>query len=186
MNSTIKGFVMRDEDGRPVARARVELQRIDDLRGSVRSGESDPHGWFAFHRLAAGRYRVEVASAPEQRVSLDPYSALTLEFVMNELADSDTGVIAGKVVRSDNGYAIENASVMILSGPTASPDIASLTDTSGTFSFSNLAAGEWILRAIAPSGHYATRSVTLGKKGTALTSIEIDFHSDGFSVSENG
>jgi Carboxypeptidase regulatory-like domain len=176
MTSTIQGFVARTPSGTRAAAARVQLA-APGMRDSVLA-TADREGWFAFTQLPPGRYRVSTAGARSEEIALDAYSTVTLELAVPEYATHGEGSIVGKVIDAMTGYPIENASVMIVSGPSAAPDIAPLTNTSGGFSLSGLAAGEWLVRAIAPSGSSATQRVQVFANEVAMSTISISDNAD--------
>jgi large repetitive protein len=184
MNATIRGFVSRKIGGLPAAHAAVVLLSARNGGVPERGTTADQHGWFAFRDITPGSYRVAVKGGQMQEVRVDPMSSVTLEFMIDGRApDDQVGcTIAGKVIRLDTGFPVQDASVMIVSGPAPSPDIARITDQSGAFSFSGLAPGEWLLRAIAPTSQSGQRSVYVAAGGTALTSIEIDFNQSGNDI----
>jgi large repetitive protein len=184
MNATIKGFVSRRIGGLPAAHTAVVLLSARNGAVPERGTTADQHGWFAFRDLAPGNYRVAVKGGQMQEVRVDPMSSVTLEFMIDGKAPAHQigSTIAGKVIRMDTGLPVQDASVMIVSGPAPSPDIARITDDSGAFSFSGLAPGEWLLRAIAPTSQSGQRSVYVSAEATALTSIEIDFNQAGYDI----
>lgn len=176
MNATIRGFVTRTARGECASRIAVTLTVVENATIDDMVTATDEYGWFAFHQLPAGSYMVEVPGAETQRVRVDPFSSVSLQFTVHHTVPRPTShsTVAGTVVRSDNGRPVEDASVMIVSGPAAAADIAVMTDASGAFSFSGLVGGEWAFRAIAPSGHSGVRSVNVPDAGTARTTIEIN------------
>jgi Carboxypeptidase regulatory-like domain len=184
MNSTIRGFVSRRIGGLPAPRASVVLLSAGNCAAPERTTAADDYGWFAFRDIAPGHYRVAVKGGQVQDVRVDPMSSVTLEFMIDGKAPAHQigSTIAGKVVRLDNGLPVQDASVMIVSGPAPSPDIARITDEFGAFSFSGLAPGEWLLRAIAPTSQSGQRSIYVASEATALTSIEIDFSQAGMDI----
>jgi large repetitive protein len=177
MNSTIRGFVSRKIGGLPAARTAVVL--LSARNGSIpeRTTTTDQHGWFVFGDIAPGSYRVAVKDGQAQDVRVDPMTSVILEFIIDSKAPAHQvgSTIVGKVIRLDTGLPVVDASVMIVSGPASAPDIAQITDETGAFSFSGLAPGEWLLRAVAPTSQSGQRSVYVAAQATALTSIEVDF-----------
>ncbi|MGL4230014.1 MAG: MSCRAMM family protein [Casimicrobium sp.] len=184
MNATIRGFVSRRIGGLPAAHTAVVLLNASNGSMPERGTTADQHGWFVFRDISPGSYRVAVKGGQAQDVRVDPMSSVTLEFMIDGKAPAHQvgSTIAGKVIRLDTGFPVADASVMIVSGPAPSPDIARITDASGAFSFSGLAPGEWLLRAIAPTSQSGQRSVYVAAEATALTSIEIDFSQAGMDI----
>jgi hypothetical protein len=64
------------------------------------------------------------------------------------------GSVRGYVVRAGGGDTtpLPEASVSVLRGPAAAPDIAALADDSGWFMLDGLAEGDWQLVACGPNG----------------------------------
>jgi large repetitive protein len=184
MNATIRGFVSRRIGGLPAPHTSVVLLSERSSCAPERGTIADEHGWFVFRDIAPGNYRVAVKDGQIQDVQVDPMSSVTLEFMIDGKAPANQigSTIAGKVIRLDTGLPVQDASVMIVSGPAPSPDIARITDESGAFSFSGLAPGEWLLRAIAPTSQSGQRSVYVAADATALTSIDIDFSQAGYDI----
>lgn len=69
------------------------------------------------------------------------------------------GSISGYVVSACSEQPMSDVSVMVVSGPSPSPDIAALTNPFGYFVLDNLRAGSWQLRAMAPNGSQADMTV---------------------------
>jgi uncharacterized protein (DUF2141 family) len=184
MNATIRGFVSRRIGGLPAPHTSVVLLSERNSCAPERGTMADEYGWFVFRDLKPGNYRVAVKDGQMQDVRVDPMSSVTLEFMIDGKAPANQvgSTIAGKVIRLDTGLPVRDASVMIVSGPAPSPDIARITDESGAFSFSGLAPGEWLLRAIAPTSQSGQRSVYVAAEATALTSIDIDFSQAGYDI----
>ena len=74
------------------------------------------------------------------------------------------GSVRGRVVRSQDGQPMPDASITVVSGAGPAPDIAPLTNQEGAFSLDGLPPGEWVLRAIGPEGETgeATALVSAG------------------------
>jgi hypothetical protein len=69
-------------------------------------------------------------------------------------------VIRGSV-RDDTGP-VAGAVVSFVAGPTALPDIATLTDTGGDFALSAPTPGRYTVAVVFPDGHQARQDVDIG------------------------
>ena len=61
----------------------------------------------------------------------------------------------------------------IVQGPGPSPDIAPLTDDSGSFTYDGLVIGEWQLRALSAEGQAADSWVWVEAERVATVVIEV-------------
>lgn len=71
------------------------------------------------------------------------------------------GNLRGRVVHEQTGQPIADATVTVVSGAGAAPDIAPLSNDSGLFRLDGLPAGRWVFRAIAPDGQSGEAAVTI-------------------------
>lgn len=200
MSSTVQGYVRRAHETRALANARVKLTYLggDDHRQLTRSAQvtaTDHDGWFSFRDLDAGSYWVATDGATAQEISVDDFTSVTLELWVTsegptpapaqeptieptqDLPRVTTASIKGRVISASSGFAVSNASVILLSGPASAPDIAPLTGTTGEFTFYGLAAGAWTLRAIAPDG--ASKQLRVDVRADDTASVTIAVGSDG-------
>jgi len=69
------------------------------------------------------------------------------------------GSISGYVVSDCSEQPMGDVSVVVISGPNSSPDIAALTNPFGYFVLDNLREGTWRLRAMAPNGSQSDMTV---------------------------
>jgi hypothetical protein len=81
-------------------------------------------------------------------------------------------LIAGRV-RDAHGQPVPAARVFFVSGPTALPDIAALTDDRGAFSLSVPVAGRYEIRAVSDPLGSATATVEVRGKGATTLVIEL-------------
>jgi hypothetical protein len=70
-----------------------------------------------------------------------------------------TGSIRGYVVRGASGVPLADATIAVVGGPAAAPDLAPLTGDSGWFALDGLAEGEWRLAAYGPLGERGEATV---------------------------
>jgi uncharacterized GH25 family protein len=197
MSSTVQGYVRLANEKKVSANARVTIKHLGDAgheraSKSVQSTTTDGDGWFAFRDVDAGRYLVAAAGARAQEINLEDFTNITLELsipsgasepayepapepdLSPDILGAAAASIRGRVISARNGYAIEDASVMLLSGPGSAPDIAPLTNANGEFSFHGLAAGPWTLRAIAPDGASKQLRVDVRSDDTAIVTLAVD------------
>jgi carboxypeptidase family protein len=81
-------------------------------------------------------------------------------------------LIAGSVCDA-HGQPAPAARVFFVSGPTALPDIAALTDARGAFSLSVPVPGRYAIRAVSDRLGSATATVEVHGKGTTAVVIEL-------------
>ena len=60
--------------------------------------------------------------------------------------------ILGRVVHADDGSPVADASVMLVSGPEPTPDLAAVTGSDGGFALGVPAGGRWHLKVFDQSG----------------------------------
>ncbi len=81
------------------------------------------------------------------------------------------GSVRGRVVRASDGEPFGEATIMVVSGPGAAPDVAPLTDREGWFVLDDLSPGDWRLRAVGPNGE--TGDATAHVSAGALNEVTI-------------
>jgi hypothetical protein len=177
MSSTIQGYVRHQDNGAAMVRARVTLDAYGD--GAPISTHTDGAGWFAFRDLLPGRYRISATDSRGEEIELDEFNNVTLELSSSGATAAVGGRIFGKVIASDTGYPIENASVMLVAGFGSAPDIAPMTNSHGEFAFDGLSVGLWTLRVVAASGASAEHQVQVMAGDTALVTIAVRLDNDG-------
>jgi hypothetical protein len=79
------------------------------------------------------------------------------------------------VVRSPDGKPVSNARVYFTAGPVSLPDIAALTDSSGAFSLTAPAPGEYMIESAADK--FGTRSAKIKVKGGEQVRLDLKFKS---------
>ena len=87
------------------------------------------------------------------------------------------GTLRGRVLSKNDGQPIADATITVVSGAGAAPDIAPLSNASGLFSLDGLPVGRWTFRAIAPDGQSGEASVTI--TADALANVIIYIAADG-------
>lgn len=202
MSSTVQGYVRRAHDKRVFANVRVKITYLGDggcvqCTRTVQTAVTDRDGWFAFRDIDAGSYVVSADGASAQEITVDDFTSVSAELLVSsgatepaverslepafdansELPRATDASVQGRVISARTGYAIENASVMLLSGPGSAPDIAPLTNAKGEFSFHALAEGAWTVRAIAPDG--TSKQVRFEVRPSVTAIVTIAIGSDG-------
>lgn len=171
MRGSLCGYVLLDENERPVERALVEAVAGEIIE--PRTAATDSHGWFVLDRLPPGNWLVHAwtpdnleggASVP---VFANAFSDVTIrvggswsreqgpqrDSVFKAwVARMQHGSVDGQVIRAATGEPVEDASVTVVRGAGPAPDIAPLTDAQGRFRLDSLPTGDWTLRAMAPGG----------------------------------
>ena len=76
-------------------------------------------------------------------------------------------------MRADTGEPLENATITVMQGAGPSRDFSPVTDSDGWFTFGGLPAGEWVLRALGPSGEMGEATVRVTVGSMARTTIKV-------------
>lgn len=82
--------------------------------------------------------------------------------------------IRGRVVDADDGSPIADATVIIVDGPRPVPDIAALTDESGSFALGVPVSREWSLRIFDQFGSEREIAVQVPQSDDLEVALEID------------
>jgi hypothetical protein len=166
----IAGRVVNGVTGEPVSRATVAALAEED-RQIVRSTQSDADGRFSLDRMPAGKYPLTASKRGFRTAFYDEHDYYNSAIVTGEGQDTANlvfqlmpGAVLHGVVTADGGDPAENASVILFKreDPAAhSPGVGEVsevdgatTDDTGSYEFSNLAAGEYFV-AVATSPWYA-------------------------------
>jgi hypothetical protein len=166
----IAGVMINAVTGEPIHRATVAVLGEEDSH-TIASTASDSEGRFSLESLPAAKYQLTASKRGFRTAFYDEHDEYSSAIVTG--ADQDTshlvfkmipgGIVRG-VVSSDGGDAVEGARVMLFRRPkhprlgerTAQVD-AAVTDDTGTYEFSDLAGGEYML-AVMADPWYAMRS----------------------------
>jgi hypothetical protein len=163
----IAGTVVNASTGEPIQHASVAVLAEEDSR-TIAAVESDNEGHFAVDRLAATKYQLTVSKRGYRTAFYDEHDEFNTAIVTGP--DQDTGSIVFKlspgatlrgVVTADGGDAVESARIMLFRKPGAHrPDAritqtdTAITDDTGGYEFSNLAAGDYFV-AVSADPWYA-------------------------------
>ena len=166
----IAGRLINASTGEPVRRATVSVLGEDDGH-LLQSVQSDNDGRFSLDHLPAGKYPLTASRRGFRSAFYDEHDEFNSAIVTGP--DQDTTSLAFRlmpaavlhgVVTGDGGDPAENASVILFkrdhnSAHGAAPDEikqadGTMTDDTGSYEFSNLAAGEYYV-AVVTSPWYA-------------------------------
>jgi hypothetical protein len=155
---SIAGRVVNVATGEPVRRATVAALSEEDSH-LVRSVQTDADGRFSIDHLTAGKYPLTASRRGYRTAFYDEHDEYNSAIVTG--ADQDTthlefrlmpGAVLRGVVTDDGGDAAESASVILFkreSGAAHGGEIkqvdGAMTDDTGAYEFSNLAAGEYYI-----------------------------------------
>ena len=177
----IAGVVVNAVTGEPVRRANVAVLDEADSH-TVASVESDSEGKFELANLPAAKYQLTAAKRGFRTAFYDEHEEFNSAIVTGP--DQDTGhltfrLMPGAVLRgvvsADGGDPVEGARVMLFEQPShhrqgariTQADTA-LTDDTGAYEFSNLAAGEYLLAVVAEPW-YALQGEPVQPRATPAT-----------------
>ena len=184
---SIRGQVV-GADGRPIGEATgtvaVGAGQAPDI-----AAMTDQLGWFALDNLPVGQWRLRAMgpSGATGEAAVEVFESELSEMTI-AIADAGTagsqpggrpterphelvGSLSGRVIRADDNEPLGEVAVMIVRGPAAAPDVASVTDRDGWFALDDLAPGSWHLRADGPNGE--TGDATVHVEGGALSEVTI-------------
>lgn len=183
----VRGRVVRDVSGQPVAGATLSVVSGEGREPDVLP-VTDADGFFALDGLPEGEWLLR-AMGPGQETGTatvhvfdNSLSDVTIEVAgpartprrsgpSNKSERPMRGNLRGRVVRSDTGAPIPDATITIVSGAGPAPDIAPVSNASGAFSLDGLPAGQWVLRATAPEGEAGEATVSV--KASTVSNVVI-------------
>ncbi len=151
----IAGRVVNASTGEPVPRATVSALAEEDNH-IVQSVQADAEGRFSLVRMAAGKYPLNASKRGYRTAFYDEHDDFNSAIVTGEGQDTENlvfkltpGAVLRGVVTGDGGDPVEGANVMLYQRQHASGRVVQVegttTDDTGTYEFSNLAAGEYLL-----------------------------------------
>ena len=184
----IAGVLVNSITGEPVRRATVAVLAESNSR-TIASVGSDSEGRFSLERLPAASYQLTASKRGFRTGFFDEHDEFSSAIVTG--ADQDTthlvfrltpnAVLRG-VVSGDGGDPVDGARVLLFQRPqhhdpgerTTQVD-ATVTDDTGAYEFSNLAAGEYLLAVVAEPW-YAQHSSENGPRETkANTELDVAY-----------
>lgn len=125
---------------------------------------TDGNGGYEFPSVDAGSgYSISVSATGfttqvKRDLTVRAGETLVVDFRLSSGGGSGLGSVIGNV-RNQSGFAVQNARVTVVSGPTEGA--AGTTDRAGTYRIGDLAPGVYILEASAPGHRSARASVTV-------------------------
>lgn len=150
-------------NAKPLTRAEIVLGSSPEsvaAAGAVAQCSAGPGGEYAIENVAPGKYYLMVFPERNRRLCSVPVEVEKRRDVAKDL-DLSAGMVAGRVIAGANGGAAAGAEVTIYEtrrSPAGADTVACTpdrslgfvrTDSQGTFSFSDLAAGDYLVYAIA-------------------------------------
>ncbi len=180
----VAGLLVNSITGEPVRRATVSVLAESNSR-TIASVVSDSEGRFSLDRLPAASYQLTAAKRGFRTGFFDEHDEFSSAIVTG--ADQDTthlmfrlmpnAVLRG-VISGDGGDPVDGARVLLFQRPqhhdpgerTTQVD-ATVTDDTGAYEFSNLAAGEYLLAVVAEpwyAQHGSDRGPRAAKANTEL------------------
>lgn len=169
----ISGTVVNGVSGEPIRRASVAVLSEDDSR-AVESVPTDGEGRFVLSGLAAAKFQLTASKRGFLSAFYDEHDGYSTAIVTGEGQDTSgltfrltPGAVLRGVVTGDGGDPVENARVMLFKRPhghrqgerVGRADSAT-TDDAGSYEFSDLAAGEYLLAVMAEPWYSIHRPVT--------------------------
>jgi hypothetical protein len=160
----IAGRVVNAITGEPLRRATVAALAEENSE-IVRSVQSDDDGRFALPGLPAGKYPLTASKRGFITAFFDEHDDFNSAIVTGEGQDTSNlvfrltpGAVLHGVVTADGGDPVDNASVALYKRPAGPAEGATsgqvtqfenaTTDDTGSYEFSNLPAGEYLLAVI--------------------------------------
>ena len=158
----IAGSLLNANTGEPLRRATVEALNPDNGK-AIASNITDSEGRFSLEHLRAAKYQISASKRGFRTAFYDEHDEFSSAIVTGP--DQDTTHLQFRltpnaslrgVVTDDGGDPVANGRVMLFKRPMhpglgeriAQAD-ATMTDDTGAYEFSNLAAGDYLLAVIA-------------------------------------
>jgi hypothetical protein len=181
----IRGVVVEDCTSRPLARASVRLEALDDKRGGIIAMRADRHGEFAFSSLPAGKYLLRAErngflpfeyGQKRWNSAVTPIDLKSDANLFMELHLLRYSSISGAVI-DEQGVGMPGAEVTALRGA-APPSIAAraVTDDRGAFRIFGLEPGSYFVRTGGVTNEDISYSPTLHRQAVHLeeaTAVEL-------------
>lgn len=158
------------------------------------AAQTDSSGRFALEGLEAGTWMIEVSSGSDSgdfgvrgtatvHVFENAISEVTVEVFATPRGSAresiigrrgnEFGSVHGTVVRAGDEQPVADAAVTVVSGAGRAPDVAALSEASGTFALDGLAPGNWLLRALGPRGEQGETPVQVKRASVTQTIIYV-------------
>ena len=158
----IAGTIVNAASGAPVRRASVAVLSEEDSH-TIASVESDDEGHFSLDLLPAAKYQLTASKRGFRTAFYDEHQEFSSAVVTGPDQQTDKltfrlvpGAILHGVITTEGGDPVENARVMLFQksqtgkpGGGLSQSGTVITDDTGAYEFSDLAAGEYRLAVVA-------------------------------------
>jgi len=194
MRGSVCGYVVRADDGTPVAKTTIDVVSgpgsapapvvVTDSDGSFALTDLSEGEWVLSARSPSGcgqtatvhvfdnalsDVTIGVTESPRvaQRV------ATGQKIKKNKMERGMSGSVRGRVMRADNGKPLEDATITVVRGSGPAPDISPLTDRAGWFVLDGLLEGEWLLQALGPGGETGESTVQVSAGSVADITINV-------------
>lgn len=191
----VLGHVVREANGQPLSGATISVVSGDGLEPDVRP-VTDADGCFILDGLQEGEWLLRAVGRHGEtgtatvHVFNSAQSDVTIEVgdgprgsrrvggnrTSNRSDKAERamrGNLQGRVIQMDSRRPVPDASIIVVTGPGAAPDMAPVTNDSGTFALDGLPAGEWILRALTTDGRSGEAAVRISAGTTANVTIQV-------------
>jgi hypothetical protein len=186
----IAGRVVNATTGEPVRKATVTALSEEDSH-IVRSVQSDGDGHFELPRMPAGKFPLTGSKRGFRTAFYDEHDDFNSAIVTGEGQDTShlifqlvPGSVLHGVVTADGGDPVENASVLLFQrqanaahtepGDQVKQVDATMTDDTGAYEFSNLAAGDYLVAVTAAPWYAMHPASSLSPKNISEESSELD------------
>ncbi|MBM7553900.1 carboxypeptidase regulatory-like domain-containing protein [Thalassobacillus pellis] len=163
--STITGNV---SNGGPIQNAEVRLTNLEGIL--IASDTTDTAGDYSFTGLVPEQYQISVMAPGFQSQVTATVVAPNQTYTVNFVLLGNPGSITGQIQDSATNTPIPNATVELLTQ--TGVFIASVTsDATGNYTFGNLSAGNYLVRATAVNYASSTVSTIVTAGNTTVTDI---------------
>jgi len=200
LSSNRQGYGLVRGDLAVRAVAEVELPATGDIEGTVKDGDdaaiveatvvvegtnlsatTDANGDYLLENVPAGDQQVTASAdgyySETEMVTVVEDDTVTQNFVLDAIPPAPTYTVSGIVTDTDEGYALEGATVAIEeTGQTA------ITDSEGTYSISDIEEGTYDITASKEGYASQTKTVTVDSNTTLNFALEEVTAADEVSV----
>ena len=170
----IAGTIVNAATGEPVRRASVAVLAEEDSH-TIAAVESDGDGHFSLDRLPAAKYQLTASKRGFRTAFYNEHQEFNSAVVTGPDQETDKltfrlvpGAILHGVITTEGGDPVENARVMLFQkaqtgkpGGSLAQSGTAVTDDTGAYEFSDLAAGEYRVAVVAEPWyalHHASRN----------------------------
>lgn len=195
MRGSVYGYVVAAPTDEPVPGATIvgRFERAQPapagplVRGTEFTTRTDDSGRFALDDLSEGKWILQTRGAGGEAlggatVSVFDNAVSEVTIALKTMPPSHVaapprrrlgGGVRGRAVRADSGNPVPGARISIVSGEGTEPDVAPVTDGAGWFLIEDLAAGDWLLRAVGPGGETGNAAVHVFDNAVSDVTVEV-------------